>query len=330
MSTIVYMSSETHFHTNVKNQNGGLANRVHSMENLEWTASEKHADALNSFITENYGVLGNKFVEILFAQKMLDELPNRYANAKDAMKSYCRDNYSDFTDRLCQTYALTYMTAAILSDMGLAIDIEAVAKIMADHNAMVSNEQNMGENAFKAINSYLTRNNCSSGIRNYFDDHGVVTKVAIEEGLMSEILNKAGFKDIKVTMKELDKAGYLIRQVEKGLKSKLTINSTICWCYQIDLTSMAKSNPVYATQLELAKMIEENGTPFQLESDLSDVDSEWEDTDPEDTTETDNFCEDETVNIEEYVQSSGIDWDEIPIQFHSGLTTGEDDDEFVE
>ncbi len=43
----------------------------------------------------------------------------------------------------------------------------------------------------------------------------------------------------KVVIKELDKAEFLIRQVKAGLKSKLTINGNLCWCYQIDMSSIA-------------------------------------------------------------------------------------------
>lgn len=237
-STIVCMSSEQHFHSNAKNQNGGLAVRVHSMENLNWTKSKEHAEQSNNFIKNNYGILGREFTEMLFSEK-IDELPDLYEEAKETMNSYCESSHNDFTDRLCQTYALTYMTAKMLEEMGIAVDIEAVAGIMADHNNMVSNEQNLGLNAFNAVVSYVARNNYKSGISQKTNEDGIPVKVVIEESLMNEILTKAGFTDVKVVIKELDKSGYLIRQVKAGLKSKLTINGNLCWCYQINLSSIA-------------------------------------------------------------------------------------------
>lgn len=71
-STIVCMSSETHFHSNRRNQNGGLAVRVHSIEDLEWTVSKEHAEKLNQFISRNYGVLGKRFTKYLFNEKIID------------------------------------------------------------------------------------------------------------------------------------------------------------------------------------------------------------------------------------------------------------------
>ncbi len=237
-STIVCMSSEQHFHNNAKNQNGGLAVRVHSMENLSWIASKEHAEQLNDFIKNNYGVLGREFTDVLFSQK-INSLPKLYKEAIETMNAYCETSHNDFTDRLCQIYALTLMTAQMLEEMGVAIDVEAVAGIMADHNHMISGEQNLGLNAFNAIVSYIARNSEKSGIRKELDNNGIPVKVIVEYSLMAEILTKAGFTDIKVAVKELDKSGFLIRQVKAGLKSKLTINGNLCWCYQIDLSTIA-------------------------------------------------------------------------------------------
>ena len=239
-STIACMSSEQHFHNNSKNQNGGLAVRVHSIENLPWTASKEHAADIDDFIKNNYGVLGKRFTESLFKDEMIESLPELYTKAKVEMEEKCQDFRNDFTDRLCNTYALTYMTARMLVGLGVAIDTEGVARIMADHNAMVAGEQNLAINAFNAIISYVTRYSYKNGIRMYCNDQQLPVKVAIEQGLFAEILDRAGFKDVKVTVKELDKAGYIIRQVPAGLKSKLTINDTLCWCYQIDMSSFSE------------------------------------------------------------------------------------------
>ncbi len=178
-STIVCMSSEQHFHSNDNNQNGGLAVRVHSIENLNWTVSKEHAEQLNNFIKNNYGILGREFTEMLFSEK-IDELPDLYEEAKETMYSYCESSHNDFTDRLCQTYALTYMTAKMLEEIGIAVDVEAVDGIMADHNNMVSNEQNLGQNAFNAVVSYVARNSCKSGISQKTNKDGIPVKVVIE------------------------------------------------------------------------------------------------------------------------------------------------------
>lgn len=238
-STVVVMTSEQKFAASTKNQNGGLAVRIHVIENQKWTIDKNHAESLMKFIRSNYGVVGKEFTDCLFSEDIFEKLPERYEEAREAITKLCNKNRNDFTDRLCQTYAVTLMTAQILKDeIGLDIDIKGVAKILINHNKYVSKEQNLALNAYKAIVSYAIRNPYRSGIRREIE-HKKLTKLIIEESLTADILKGAGFQDVNIAVRKLDEAGFLIRQGQgKGLKSKLTIDDALCWCYQIDLTIM--------------------------------------------------------------------------------------------
>lgn len=239
-STVVVMTSEQRFAASAKNQNGGLAVRIHVIDNQMWTVDKSHAEKLQKFIRNNYGVVGKAFTDCLFLENMFEELPERYEEACEVITKFCYKNKSDFTDRLCQTYAVTLMTAQILKEeIGLDIDIKGVAKILMNHNRYVAKEQNLALNAYRAIISYITRNPGRPGIRK--DVVGKkVERYIIEESLMADILSKAGFQDSNVTLKALDDAGFLLRQGvnQKGLKSKLTVDGVLCRCYQIDATIM--------------------------------------------------------------------------------------------
>lgn len=248
-STVVVMTSEQHFHSNAKIQNGGMAVRVHSMENLMFTTDKDHADALNDFIRRNWGLVGMNFTDMLFDGDF-GELEELYENAKDKMREVIDNNTNSFTDRLINTYAITYMTAEMLESMGIDINVDEVAEIMASHNEMVGNEQNLALNAYRAVISYVTRNPIKFGIRKFMNETGQVFKLAIEESLMANILEKAGFTDFKVTIKELDKAGYLIRQQQGRLKSKLTIDDNLCYGYQIDLSELTEGVESVAEQVK--------------------------------------------------------------------------------
>ncbi len=237
-STIAIMSSEQHFHSNSKIQNSGMAVRVHSIENLAFTQSKEHADKVSNFIKDNYGIPGYEFINMLFDEHM-DDLDELYEEARVTMHGYVKDNMSDLTPRLVNIYAITYMTAVLLEEMGLVINPDDVAEIMAEHNAMVANEQNLALNAYRAIISYMVRNPMKSGIRKFESDAGALVKVAIEESLTQEILAKAGFTDLKVTIKEMDKAEYLIRQQNGRLKSKLTIDGNLGYAYQFDMAEFS-------------------------------------------------------------------------------------------
>ncbi|MDY4413719.1 MAG: DUF927 domain-containing protein [Ruminococcus sp.] len=238
-STIVIMSSEQHFHDNSKVQNGGIAVRVHSMENLTFTVDEDHAEALNEFIRENWGMVGYQFTEQLFGGSFGD-IEERYKKSKENMREYVKDSVSGFTERLVSIYAMTYMTAEMLQNMGLAIKPESVAEIMAAHNRMVSDEQNLAVNAKRAIVSYIVRNPYKQGFRKFEDENGFLTKIAIEESLLREILNRAGFTDLKVTIKEMDKANMIVHQQKGRIKSKLTIDGNIGYCYQFDMKDVSE------------------------------------------------------------------------------------------
>lgn len=161
------------------------------------------------------------------------------------------------------------MTAVMLKGIGLAIDVTAVAEIMARHNAMVSEEQNLAKNAFNAVVSYVANTDhvLDSGIRRYSGDHGKLLKVAVEDSVMNKILAKAGFKDTKVTMKELANAGYLIRQDKRGLKSKITIGGTLCWCYQIDMKSLLDDTEAEYNSEEMVEFIKGRKSTLLMKQD---------------------------------------------------------------
>lgn len=239
-STVVVMTSEQRFVASSKNQNGGLAVRIHVIDNQMWTVDKIHAEKLQKFIRKNYGIVGKAFTDCIFSEDIFEKLPEKYEEAREVITKFCNKHRNDFTDRLCQTYAITLMTAMILNDeIGLDIDIKGVAKILMNHNKYVSKEQNLALNAYRAVISYITRNPGKPGIRK--DVVGKkVEKYIIEESLMEDILSKAGFQDSNVTLKALDDAGFLLRQGvnQKGLKSKLTVDGVLCRCYQIDATIM--------------------------------------------------------------------------------------------
>lgn len=232
-NTVIVMSSEEHFHSNNKSQNGGLVVRIHNAENLTFTNSRKHADEINEFISCNYGVVGKIFVKYLFK---IDILKKAYETAKFEMRDLTENSHNAYTDRLVDTYALTYLTAKILCKLGLEIDCDGVADIMAEQNQVISTEYNIAENALNAIAAYVAGHDNNTGIECRCvsnNEEAAITSVAITESLTARILADAGFKDLKTTIKALDEAGYLIRQGKNnGLKSKLHINRVPTVCYQ--------------------------------------------------------------------------------------------------
>jgi hypothetical protein len=156
------------------------------------------------------------------------------------MRDLTQSSHNAYTDRLCDSYALTYLTSKILCKLNLELDTEGIANIMVEQNKVVSAEHNIAENAIQAIQDYVAGHDNNTEINRYCvkNDDSVIASVAITESLTAKILADAGFKDMKTTIKELDKAGYLVRQGKNnGLKSKLHINKVNTVCYKFSFIS---------------------------------------------------------------------------------------------
>lgn len=164
-----------------------------------------------------------------------------YESAKEHMRELTSDSHNAYTDRLVDTYALTFLTANILCKFGLKLDCNGIVAAMQEQNKVISCEYNLADNALQAIKAYVAGHENSTEINRYYTDNdNVITSVAITENLTAKILADTGFKDLKTTIKEIDKAGYLIRQGKgksNGLKSKLHINRVPVICYQFKFVS---------------------------------------------------------------------------------------------
>ena len=232
-NTVIVMTSEEHFHDSSKSQNGGLVVRIHNAETLAFTNSSEHSDEIENFISQNYGIIGKLFTE--WVLNHTEKLKKFYEDSRQFMRKFTADSHNNYTERLVNTYALTYLSANILKKLGLEIDCQGVAKIMQKQNITISTEYDMAENALQVIKEYVSKDPYNSKINAYcyVGNQNAVTSVAIPEKLTEKILADAGFRDLKVTIKALDKAGYLIRQgKDNGLKSKLHINKVNTVCYQ--------------------------------------------------------------------------------------------------
>jgi hypothetical protein len=146
-----------------------------------------------------------------------------------------------------------------------------------------------------------------------------LTKVAIERSLMTELLGREGFQDVKVAAKALDKAGYLIRQGEgKGLISKLTINKVLCECYQIDMSStMGSPDSIAARILEEAKGVvlyddtaeSEAEEIFEDDADVLSENAESDENFWDDDADTDaEESGDDVETMDEETESEEFDW----------------------
>ena len=233
-NTIVVVTSEEHIHDKNASQNGGPAVRVHNAEYFSYTVDSSHADAIEEFANNNYGVLGRMFTDWLIAHR--GKLKDNYEKMKTHMRKVTSDSPNDYTERVLKNYGLTYLTAKILCKLGVKIDCEGVAEIMQEQNAMISAEYNMAQNALNAIKNYTIDHMFDEKLKVYtkkmkkehfIGSEEIVTSVVIPVEVTRTVLVRAGFKDVRAAVKEIDSAGFLRRQgngKRNGLVSQITIN----------------------------------------------------------------------------------------------------------
>ncbi len=233
-NTIVVVTSEEHIHDKDASQNGGRAVRVHNAEYFSYTLDSSHADAIEEFANNNYGVLGRMFTDWLIAHR--GKLKDNYEKMKGIMRKVTSDSPNDYTERVLKSYGLTYLTAKILCQLGVEIDCTGVAEIMQEQNEMISSEYNMSDNALTAIKNYTIDHMFDAKLKVYtkkmkpansISSEDIVTSVVMPVDLTKTILARAGFKDYKAAVREIDRDGFLRRQgngKRNGLVSKITIN----------------------------------------------------------------------------------------------------------
>lgn len=231
--TIVTISSEEAFFESSSNRHQGLAVRLHQYRDLQFTINREHSEAVHKLAAENSGIIGCKVVEQLMSEDDGDLL-ERYNNHRDYMRKLIGSHACSLTERLIGQYSLILLAADILKEFGVAVDIEAIAKLMLDNHNQVALTTDIAKNAYEVLMDYVSRNAYSTGIRLMEGKN----EVAIVESLFNEILNKNGFMDVKTVVNELDKHGYSKRREENRKKVKLSMNGNSCYCYLLDTTKL--------------------------------------------------------------------------------------------
>lgn len=226
--TIPIISSEESFIDLSQNNRNGIAVRLHCIHGLEFTQSREHAEAIHSFCTQNYGIVGYNIVNILMQEN--GSIEDDYNQCREHLRNRIGNDSFSLTERLINEYALILLSAELIKQLGVNINKSAIADILMEHHSQTSGNTNIAKNAYKSLMSYVARNPYNSGIKVMSDNH----EVAIEESLFREILKKNQFYDIKTVVNELDSQGYTKRREKNRKKVKLSLNGSSCYCYLLD------------------------------------------------------------------------------------------------
>lgn len=231
-------SSETPLVDLTNNDNLGLGVRILNLENTVYTRNAEHADEVKTFAATNYGIVGNLLSDFLLNADQTEVL-NDYNEVRSLLGSMEGLQRCSLTDRLLTNLVIVLHTAAILAELGIQIDLQEMCNICVQINNKVAEDADPAKNIITKIFGYInSKYQYLKGIKWTTAKDGTPTKVAIVETTFAEILHDCGITDIKGAVNRLDDANYIIRQSKNRVKSKLSIDGSPCYAYQLDMNKV--------------------------------------------------------------------------------------------
>lgn len=227
--TIVITSSENRLLSETHMHNKGLDARLLSFNDLRYTDSSEHSEQIHNFCVSNYGILGKTLAEYLINTQP-EKIVEIYTNCKDSIRKAIGEGmFFELTERLINEYALILMSANILTDFGIKIDIKGVIDILVENHNEIAERSNIAEKYYNYLMNYVAMNPFSSSIK---IDNNKNTVAFIDETFL-KVLTSHGASNTDLVIKELDAEGYIYRRKEKSIKNRLRFNGTLVNCYEI-------------------------------------------------------------------------------------------------
>lgn len=229
--TIVITSSENRLLPETRMHNKGLDARLLSFGDLRYTDSREHSDQIHDFCNRNYGILGK-----ILSEYLLNAQPERvtqmYTQCKEDLRNAIgKDSFFDLTERLINEYALILMSATVLNEFHINIDIDSVTAILIDNHKEIAEKSNIAEKFYNHIMTYVAMNPLSTAVKT---DQGRNTVAIIDEAFL-KILTSHGASNTDLVIRELDSNGYICRTKPNSIKSRRRFNGTLANCYEIYL-----------------------------------------------------------------------------------------------
>lgn len=235
-STTVISNAEESLLDKTK-KNNGIRARCLEFENLAITTDSDHAEFINSFIMQNFGIMGEIFVEYLYSKKNKIVL-NDYKICKRFFSKKLEHDKCSITDRVIKSYAVLLQTAIYSKRIGLQIDLHSIIKVLVDQHTYLCDETKTSEYLYNAICDYiLTHKHLFPEESHMYEGspcEGVISKtsVLISHKTLEKIIFANKFTDMKLAVKWLCKDGFLKKQAGKYYRMK-TINKVPVKCYEI-------------------------------------------------------------------------------------------------
>lgn len=237
------------------NANEGLYVRLFEFQNVQWTGSAEHADALKDQLLGNYGHAGFTYIENLI------KIPPE--EIKATWEKYSRDlqdvlPHTRFVNRISQKFALILTGAHYGNEyLGLGLSIPNITNLLIEQEEASMDERELAPKFHSLLREYIIMNR-----RNfkYNDEHVsssqlIFGKIEVKNSEsycyilrqhLNNISKELGFTDVGVLVSELNKKGYM-----KSEKDRIQIKKQVFKKDEVDARSIALPEKSYSAKGDL-------------------------------------------------------------------------------
>ena len=219
----------------------GLAARIITLDELTYTKSSEHSEAIKTFAAQNYGILGEKLAALLLDNDS-SEIAQGYTNIRNSLTQEFSSCQCKLTDRVSMNYSVIVLTAVLFNKLGLRIDTDSILSLCIALHEKLSSAADPGKNLIIKIFNYIC---CEyknlKGIKWTTDKDGVPLKVEIIETTFEKIVTKCGYTDIPSAVKFLFNDGYIVRPESGRRKAKISIDGVPSYGYRFDLKKVEEA-----------------------------------------------------------------------------------------
>ncbi len=234
-------SSENYLVDLSKVENLGLAARIITLDEYVYTRNSEHSEQIKTFAAKNYGIVGDRLATYLLSKHSShiskDFVDIRYKTEQKLAPFHCK-----LTDRVSMNYAVIVMTAKLLNEIGVIVDVDSVMNICVFLHEKLSASADQGKNlVIKIFNYICCKYRNLQGIKWTTDKEGKPLKVEIIETTFVEIVEKCGIIEPKNAVKCLINEGFIICPEHGRRKTKISIDGVPCYGYRFDLKKVQEA-----------------------------------------------------------------------------------------
>ena len=234
-------SSENYLVDMQRMEHLGLAARIITLEDMVYTKDSEHSETIKQFAAQNYGIIGDRLADLLINADS-DEIMQGYDNIRNSLVEAFEPCKCMLTNRVSTNYAVIVLTAVLMNEIGIKIDVEGVSSICIKLHEKLSANAEPGKNlVIKMFNYICCEYRNLKGIKWTTDKDGKPLKVEIIETTFERIVTKCGFSDIASAVKFLLNDGYIVRPESGRRKTKISIDGVSAYGYRFDLNKVEEA-----------------------------------------------------------------------------------------